>query len=229
MPFVPSQFFTPAPPARNENQFAPPAIAQPLPGPSKFVQSASQLATFAAGHVAVEGPTLADEYLASQIARAASIRPAAPVPRIRVAAGSEAGGAPPHIQMPVDGKPFSPVGHIATPAKDDLEYTIVSFPVPFGMDGVITAVYLAYQGPSFEEGAGDMTWALKADGQAFRNYGVILTQLGDKSEWFSIPGGLVVKSNQQITATVIHAATSSLPIAGTRVSAGLKGWFYPKR
>lgn len=140
---------------------------------------------------------------------------------------------PPWIKMPPDGSPFDERAAIATPAAGGAETVILQFRVPEGHDGVILGIHCGFTGPGFNQGSGDLTWALKKGppgiiGEPVRNYGRILFSLGTIQENRQVHGGILIRGNDYIVISVIHSALSPIIPGGTSCTAALAGYYWGK-
>lgn len=134
----------------------------------------------------------------------------------------------PWVEAPPNSQPFNKIGSIATPAAGAAETVVLSWTVPPGYDGAIFGVMNIYTNPSFIEGSGNLIWRIRLAGRPAFDYGNIITTLGSVQEMAVVYGGLLVKSQQQVTYSIVHAAGSPLPPGpGTRIVCGTKGYFWP--
>ncbi len=145
--------------------------------------------------------------------------------------------AAPWVEMPEGGVPYDAFGVIATPVAGAPE-TIVTFLdgpfiVPVGMDGVIHYVSNLFTGPGFNQGSGDLVWRLRIGapglaGRPVRNYSNIRTTLGSLETARIVPGGLLIRSTEEVTYTITHSAASPIVPAGTRIIVSISGWLWPR-
>ena len=133
------------------------------------------------------------------------------------------GGMPPWIVPPSGADPFDETA-VATIGAIGAIVTIVSFPVPYGYDGVIKRFYNNYIGSNYVDGSGDLVWRILADGRPIKNFGNIITQMGSANTP-RLTDGIRVYSGQVITYVVLHAANGLLT---DQSSASLAGYFYPR-
>jgi len=240
--YEPTHFYRPNIPDSAPNQEAPPPAKKPIPGPSKFVASSQVQMDWANTPPAVAnqslGPAAADQTIAELLARAEKIHPVPTGGSPRELADQRNGGAQgiypnqPWTEMPPNGIPFDPIGTLdPTPAAGAGEQVVLTFRVPPGLDGVIKRIYTDYTGGGFEEGkpTKQMFWRIKRSGQPVRNYENIRFRFGSLQEGRSVEGGILIFADQLIEITVTNEVGSALATAGTRVLAGLKGWFWPRR
>lgn len=133
---------------------------------------------------------------------------------------------PPWLAMPVNAAPFQKTSSISLPAANGNDYAVLSFRVPQGYDGVITAMTHSYTGSGFTDGSGDLRWRLRIGMRWARDMGDILMQLGSLQSPFSLSrAGLLLSDGQQVSYIVSHSVGSSL--SGGNIICALFGWFYP--
>jgi len=102
------------------------------------------------------------------------------------------------------------------------------FQVPFGWDGVITSVINAFTGTGFQEFSGNVIWRVKVGQRFAKSLGNIINQYGS----FQVPvlspsAAIRMVSGQSVQ--LFGNIPSTSPVAGGWVSAGVSGWFYPRR
>lgn len=133
------------------------------------------------------------------------------------------GGMPPWVIPPTGADPFDATG-VATIGVVGDTVTILSLLVPYGYDGVIKRFYHNYIGSGFVDGSGNLIWRILADGRPIKNFGNIITQMGN-AVTPRLTDGIRIYSGQLITYIVYHAADALLTDA---CSASLAGYFYPR-
>jgi hypothetical protein len=133
------------------------------------------------------------------------------------------GGMPPWVIPPVGADPYDETA-VATIGVVGTTTTILSFLVPYGYDGVIKRFYHNYLGSGYLDGSGDLVWRILADGRPIKNFGNILTQMGNASTPRLIDG-IRIFAGQTITYVVLHAAN---PLLTDACTASLAGYFYPR-
>jgi hypothetical protein len=137
--------------------------------------------------------------------------------------GDISGGMPPWVIPPAGADPFDAtnvvnIGVVGTTT------TILTLVVPYGYDGVIKRFYHTYLGAGLIDGNGDLVWRILADGRPIKNFGNILTQMGNAITP-RLTDGIRVFAGQTITYVVSHAAN---PLLTDMVTASLAGYFYPR-
>jgi len=134
--------------------------------------------------------------------------------------------------------PFTPQGAIPLPAPADGEVTVLSFSVPIGYDGLITAQCNGYINGGvgqFVEGSGDIVWRIPINNVSTRRYlkdsGAIYFSLGQSNIFQRITGGYRIYSGNTVSVVALAPNTSgALPGPGVgQVFAGLRGYFFPRR
>lgn len=131
---------------------------------------------------------------------------------------------PPWVSPPEGADPFDFFGVIDTPAVGAGETEVLTFVVPAGYLGVICDLTHLVEGPSLQEGSGDLIWRLRFDRQTVKNYGDIRVSFGDLASPRSVYS-LRMRPRQKVVYTVENVAY--LP-AGSRIICGCRGWFYPE-
>lgn len=133
------------------------------------------------------------------------------------------------LDSPPGWRTFNPVKAIPLPAPTDGDVVVLSFRVPYGYDGVITAQYHGYT-QNFTEGSGDLQWRISADDRLLRDCGDMLLTIGSPKQLSPVYGGLQLRSGNLVKYIVSAPnLTSTLPPPGTgNILAGLHGFFYPR-
>lgn len=133
------------------------------------------------------------------------------------------------IWAPKDFVPFHKTGIIPTPLAAAGDVEVLSFEVPTGYDGMISALFHLYTGPVFQEGGGDLEWRLQLNRVYAVGMGRMLTRLGGTNRLYLLEGGLQIQSGQRIRY-IVNAPNLSgaiLPLA-TRIVCCLEGLFYAR-
>jgi hypothetical protein len=232
-----TDFFVPNAPDGLPNQGAPPAPKKPIPGPSKFVASSQVQLDWASVPEMLGdlGPAGADQHIAELLRRAERITPGpAPAKRTvdKAVAAHQYYPNQPWTEMPPNGIPFDFIGVTdPSPVAGSAEVATLSFRVPPGLDGVIKRIYNDYTGGGFNEGTTSPTfrWRIRRAGQPVKNYENIRVRFGSLQEGRLVEGGILIFADQIIEFTVQNEAGNPLATAGTRILAGLKGWYWPRR
>ena len=133
------------------------------------------------------------------------------------------GGMPPWVVPPVGSDPFDATG-VATVDVVGGQVTILTLLVPYGYDGVIKRFYHNYLGAGYVDGSGTLIWRILADGRPIKNFGNIITQMGNA---FTprVTDGIRIFTGQTITYIVYHASDGILT---DNCAASLAGYFYPR-
>ena len=139
----------------------------------------------------------------------------------------------PWVEMPPGGLPFDEFASIVTPAANSTETLVLSYPIPFGYDGIILAVTNLFTGPGFVEGSGNLIWRIRIgaaalQGTPVRNYSNIRNTLGSLQQPRTVFGGILVESDQTLQYTVTHAIGSPIVPAGTRIICNVAGFYWPR-
>jgi hypothetical protein len=133
------------------------------------------------------------------------------------------GGMPPWIVPPTGADPFDETA-VATIGVVGTTTTILSFLVPYGYDGVIKRFYHNYLGSGYVDGSGSLVWRILADGRPIKNFGNILTQMGNASTP-RLTDGIRIFTGQTISYVVLHASDVLLTDA---VTCSLAGYYFPR-
>lgn len=136
---------------------------------------------------------------------------------------------PPWVSIPAQGRRFHEVNSVALAAfAPNTDLAVVSFRVPDGYDGVITANANRFIGAGFQEGSGDIEWRIQLSRRYAPDYGLILTSLGDLNHLARLSGGGIRIYSHQ-TIRYIARITNFAPLdPNGRVMCALMGWFYPR-
>jgi hypothetical protein len=133
---------------------------------------------------------------------------------------------PPWLAMPSNAVPFQRAGSIALPPNNGNDNQVLTFTVPQGYDGVITALVQNYTGTGFVDGSGNLRWRLRIGMKFARDMGDMIMQLGSMASPYQIyRAGLLVHTGQRVRYLVSHSTGSSL--SGGSIICALFGWFYP--
>lgn len=134
------------------------------------------------------------------------------------------------VDAPAGSVTFNEQNAIALPAPASGDVVVLSFIVPFGYDGIVTAQFHQYT-QAWLEGSGDLVWRVRANGRYLRDMGNMLSSIGSVQHLSPCPGGLWVHSGNRVEYIVSAPNTNgSLPPAGTGfIIASLHGWFFPRK
>ena len=142
---------------------------------------------------------------------------------------------PPWMYPPPGFQDFNTTNVVPTPAIGTSAQIIgpnsvnaVTFIVPRGWECIINRLSLNFIGGGFVQGSGNLVFSILVDTAPYKNYGAILTEVGeDPKAFFSLyPAGIRVRSNQRVTVIVQNVGQGGV---GTSCFARLGGWFYPMR
>lgn len=115
-------------------------------------------------------------------------------------------------------------------------YLVFAYQVPAGYDGVINVTvnkFVPQTGPSYQDGSGQLTWALGINNTLAVNYTQIHLSLGSTESLGPVTkgGGIRVKANdliQYFVSASAPAIAGGLDPSGIVVCA-IQGWLYPSR
>lgn len=145
----------------------------------------------------------------------------------RLAAERQAADRPQDIdQQGVDHEPFYPVASLELPAVGAGGSVVLSFTVPAGYDGAISAIGHVFTGGGFTTSAGDIVWRLRRSGQYFRNFENMTAEFGDVQNPTDLDGSLRIFENEIVEYVVEHV--SEVALAGDIVCK-LRGRIWPRR
>lgn len=138
---------------------------------------------------------------------------------------------PPWQNMPATGQRFQRRGSIVLPMVEGVASTVLTWRVPPGWDGVITAHAHSFTGMGFDEGSGDLTWRLRRDYSYLRDLGAITESIGASANPYEVEGaGYRIYSNQTITYVVSVAVGAAARLDPTgRIVCLIAGWLYPNQ
>lgn len=129
-------------------------------------------------------------------------------------------------QSALDHEPFYPVAALELPAVGAGEQVVLSFTVPAGYDGAISAIGHVFTGAGFTPSSGDIIWRLRRSGQFFRNFENLNAEFGDIQNPTDIDGVLRIYENEVIEYLVEHV--SEVALVGDIVCK-LRGRIWPRR
>lgn len=141
---------------------------------------------------------------------------------------------PPWIFMPPQSIGIKKVGQRALAGMvAGIDYLVLSFQVPANYDAVIkslTNVFVASPGGgALIEGSGDLTWRVQINTVWAKDYGVIITSLGDLANpHVLVGGGIRLRANFLVRywVQVSAAGLANLDPKG-RIVCVATGWNYP--
>ncbi|MEE9235112.1 MAG: hypothetical protein V3U28_06725 [Candidatus Acidoferrales bacterium] len=134
----------------------------------------------------------------------------------------------PWIDKPAGGIDFRAqnIAQVNIPAATGTEVTVLTFPVPPGMNGIIKLVGNQAVTGGWVEGTGALVWRIELDGMAVRNFQNIIASLGSVSNPGDFgQGGIRIFENQVVA--IILRNVSLITGGSDPVLALLGGWFYP--
>jgi hypothetical protein len=121
---------------------------------------------------------------------------------------------------------FSPAGYLSlTSLSVGLTAPILTFQVPDGFNGVIYDIANTCNSPSFQDGSGQLVWAIQVDGNYGHNLEAMTAQRGTVEKPTHLSSPLFVREGQVVSLLVTNV---SLTVSSGPVIGGLLGgWFYP--
>ena len=145
---------------------------------------------------------------------------------------------PPWLTMPSGGIPykfmfsllttaFAPFAGVDIPLQDPNGNTF--FQVPFGWDGVIQRVIFGFTGAGLDEFSGNIVWRIRVGMRYGKNIGNVVNQLGSFTNSASESSNSSIRLVSGQSVTMLGNIPALSPVAGGRVTAGVFGWFYPRR
>lgn len=134
-------------------------------------------------------------------------------------------------EMPRHAVRFFPRGQITTPAPAAGDVPVLTFSVPLGYDGVITAHFHAYiAGNQLMAGSGDIVWRLRQQNIYPKHLGAMTLELGSQAHPFPVDGGLRLQSGQSVTYLVnVPNLSGAIFVGASWILCGLEGWLFPRR
>ena len=144
---------------------------------------------------------------------------------------------PPWEVMPVNSLPIP--GEMAAvalsavsggPPFDGTNTLLLSIQVPSGYDGVINKFVANVNGVTgHEDFSGDIVWRLQYGIRYAKTLGNVTNTYGSFTNSLLVPGVYQIKVISGQTIQVFASIPNNSPVAGGSVSAGVFGWFYPRR
>ena len=144
---------------------------------------------------------------------------------------------PPWEVMPVNSLPI-PGEMAAVPVTaisgggpfDGTNTLLLSIQVPSGYDGVINKFVANVNGVTgHEDFSGDIVWRLQYGIRYAKTLGNVTNTYGSFTNSLLVPGVYQIKVISGQTIRVFASIPVNSPVAGGSVSAGVFGWFYPRR
>lgn len=103
--------------------------------------------------------------------------------------------------------------------------TIVTFIVPDGFNGVIYDLANTCDSPQFQDGSGQLVWAIQIDTNYAQNFNAMTEQRGTVDAPLHLSCPIFVKEGQIVSLLVTNVSLAIGP--GAVFSGALGGWFYP--
>jgi hypothetical protein len=144
----------------------------------------------------------------------------------------------PWISMPNNAEPLNqmfsqpPSAFYISPSNpiySGVDVAIGQVVVPNGWDGIINRVIFGFTGNGFVDFSGNIVWRVKVGNRFARNLGAVINTYGDFATAFQVPGTDVIRLVSQQTITLIGNIPTGSPVADGVVTAGVFGWFWPRR
>ena len=143
---------------------------------------------------------------------------------------------PPFDAQPIDATRLNQQGVVGplSSLTAGTYYSVVSYLVPPGFDGVINSTMNKFvpataAGVGLQDGSGQIQWVLQINNYLQINYTNITMQMGDTSTLGPMPygGGIRIKPNDTITLlAVVNSAGKAGLDAGGLIIGALQGWIY---
>lgn len=142
----------------------------------------------------------------------------------------------PWVTMPSEGRAFRKIGSLPVTSTtfDGVQYTVLTFQVPVGFDGVIQTIVANMDGPNgvtgFVEGSGTVTWSLSANSRYLHDLGAVIFSVGSLINPIpTVTSGYRIYSGNIITFSVAFSTAGAGVINLTASSVcACYGWFYPR-
>jgi Putative Ig domain len=129
--------------------------------------------------------------------------------------------------IPYQAVPFNVAKSIPTPGAVDT--LVCEGKVPFGYDGLLTAIYQSFEGSGFDNGSGDIVWRIQINQRFVLGLSNNPYALGSSRQPTPLTQGQILLSGQTFRYIVNVPNTSGgLIVAGSRVSCGLLGFYWPR-
>jgi hypothetical protein len=133
----------------------------------------------------------------------------------------------PYNTPPEGNEPFNNITSIAGQGTGGTTPIVLSFPSPFGWDGLIQWFLNQYTGSNFVNGSQSLIWAIRIDGCYVKGYQDIRTQFTGSPNGERISPGIRFKSGQ-LVEVICTVDPTFVPQGGSNIIAGCTGYFYPK-
>jgi hypothetical protein len=131
--------------------------------------------------------------------------------------------------IPEQSVPFNQTGSLLTPATAAGDQTVLSFRVPSGYDGLLTALYWGYTGTGFLQGSGDLVWRVRRNQVYLNDLSNVLYAFGSSIQPAPLTQGALLKSDQLVSLVVnVPNLSGAIQIGASFVFGGLIGFWWPR-
>jgi hypothetical protein len=142
-----------------------------------------------------------------------------------------AGENPPWIEQPRTGRRFQEPGSIIVGSMvEGTDYTVSSFEVPSGMDGVLKAHFQMFTGAGFTEGSGDIIWRIRINRAFVKDYSNTLTSYGNTTSPVPFNNGQIRLSSRDTVSYIAQLGAGALTRLDNtaRIVVATLGYYYPQ-
>lgn len=134
----------------------------------------------------------------------------------------------PFLRIPYQGLRLQKSAAVPMPDPASGFVPVLSFLVPAGYDLSLTSLFQFFTG-AFQQGSGDLVWALQVGRIYAKNFGQTIVQLGSGENPYPIEGSIIVRSQDRVTYWVENTNAAALPPGVGNIVCGLQGWTYPRK
>lgn len=114
------------------------------------------------------------------------------------------------------------------PPFDGTDTVLGKFNIPNGYDAVLNQFVCKFTGDGFDEFSGSIAWRVRIDNRFAKDLGNVTNTFGSFEAAFLVPGyGIRMVSGQ--TVYLIANIPNLAPVNNGVVTAGVFGWWYPRR
>jgi hypothetical protein len=131
--------------------------------------------------------------------------------------------------LPEQSVPFNKTGAIVTPNSAAGDVTVLSFRVPLGFDGLLTACYWGYTGTGFSQGSGDLIFRLQRNQVYLKDLSNVAYTIGSSKLPAPMTQGALLLSGQ-LVSLIVNApnVSGNIQVGDSNIYGGLIGFWWPR-
>jgi hypothetical protein len=131
--------------------------------------------------------------------------------------------------LPEQSIPFNKTGAVLTPNAVAGDVTVLSFRVPAGYDGLLTACYWGYTGTGFLQGSGDLIFRLLRNQVYLKDLSNVPYAIGSSKLPAPMTQGALLLSGQ-LVSLIVNApnVSGNIQVGDSNIYGGLIGFWWPR-